>query len=126
MLAATSMAMFMVQLDFFALNLALPQMSIDLRTSTADLQFVIGRPRRRAGARRRPLTPALGPPPLVGDQYPCPLWAGRLPGRPAERSRSSSIELWKSLTRASTSSRVWLILTSIRSTCTSSFAGGSP
>jgi EmrB/QacA subfamily drug resistance transporter len=40
-LIAASMAMFMVQLDFFALNLALPQMSIDLGVSVTDLQWVI-------------------------------------------------------------------------------------
>jgi len=33
--------MFMVQLDFFALNLALPQMSRDLHVSVTDLQWVI-------------------------------------------------------------------------------------
>jgi EmrB/QacA subfamily drug resistance transporter len=40
-LIAASAAMFMVQLDFFALNLALPQMSRDLHVSVTDLQWVI-------------------------------------------------------------------------------------
>ncbi|HEX6229671.1 MAG TPA: MFS transporter [Solirubrobacterales bacterium] len=40
-LIAASAAMFMVQLDFFALNLALPQMSRDLGVSVTDLQWVI-------------------------------------------------------------------------------------
>jgi EmrB/QacA subfamily drug resistance transporter len=40
-LIAASTAMFMVQLDFFALNLALPQMSRDLDVSVTDLQWVI-------------------------------------------------------------------------------------
>jgi MFS family permease len=40
-LVAASVAMFMVQLDFFALNLALPQMSRDLHVSVTDLQWVI-------------------------------------------------------------------------------------
>lgn len=40
-LAAVSMAIFVVQLDFFALNLALPDMAEELDTSTTDLQWVI-------------------------------------------------------------------------------------
>jgi EmrB/QacA subfamily drug resistance transporter len=40
-LVAASAAMFMVQLDFFALNLALPPMAHDLGVSVADLQWVI-------------------------------------------------------------------------------------
>lgn len=40
-LIAASLAMFMVQIDFFALNLALPQMASDLDVSVADLQWVI-------------------------------------------------------------------------------------
>src|SRR5262245_13420889 len=40
-LAAASLAMFVVQLDYFALNLALPQMADDFGESTADLQWVI-------------------------------------------------------------------------------------
>jgi EmrB/QacA subfamily drug resistance transporter len=40
-LAATSMAMFTVQLDFFALNLALPDMASELDVSVDDLQWVI-------------------------------------------------------------------------------------
>lgn len=40
-LAATAAAMFMVQLDFFALNLALPPMAEDLGVSVDDLQWVI-------------------------------------------------------------------------------------
>jgi MFS family permease len=33
--------MFVVQLDFFALNLALPRMAEDLDVSTTDLQWVV-------------------------------------------------------------------------------------
>lgn len=40
-LVAASLAMFMVQLDFFALNLALPQMAQDLGVSITDLQWVL-------------------------------------------------------------------------------------
>jgi EmrB/QacA subfamily drug resistance transporter len=40
-LAAVSMALFCVQIDYFAVNLALPQMAIDLKTTTTDLQWVI-------------------------------------------------------------------------------------
>lgn len=40
-LVATAAAMFMVQLDFFALNLALPPMAEDLGVSVDDLQWVI-------------------------------------------------------------------------------------
>lgn len=40
-LIASSLCIFVVQLDFLALNLALPQMSSDLRTTTTDLQWVI-------------------------------------------------------------------------------------
>ncbi|MEZ5157109.1 MAG: MFS transporter [Solirubrobacterales bacterium] len=40
-LAAVSMGIFVVQLDFFALNLALPDMADELDTSTTDLQWVI-------------------------------------------------------------------------------------
>jgi EmrB/QacA subfamily drug resistance transporter len=40
-LVAASAAMFMVQLDFFALNLALPPMARDLGVSVSDLQWVI-------------------------------------------------------------------------------------
>jgi EmrB/QacA subfamily drug resistance transporter len=40
-LVATAAAMFMVQLDFFALNLALPPMAKDLGVSVDDLQWVI-------------------------------------------------------------------------------------
>jgi EmrB/QacA subfamily drug resistance transporter len=40
-LVAASAAMFMVQLDFFALNLALPRMARDLGVSVTDLQWVI-------------------------------------------------------------------------------------
>lgn len=40
-LAAASLAMFVVQLDYFALNLALPQMADDFDVSTTDLQWVI-------------------------------------------------------------------------------------
>jgi EmrB/QacA subfamily drug resistance transporter len=40
-LIAASAGMFMVQLDFFALNLALPQMARDLDVSVTDLQWVI-------------------------------------------------------------------------------------
>jgi EmrB/QacA subfamily drug resistance transporter len=40
-LAAASLSIFVVQLDFFALNLALPKMAADLDTSTSNLQWVI-------------------------------------------------------------------------------------
>jgi EmrB/QacA subfamily drug resistance transporter len=40
-LAAASLSIFVVQLDFFALNLALPKMATDLDTTTANLQWVI-------------------------------------------------------------------------------------
>jgi MFS family permease len=40
-LAAVSTALFCVQIDYFAMNLALPRMASDLGSSTADLQWVI-------------------------------------------------------------------------------------
>ena len=40
-LLAVSLAMFLVQLDFFALNLALPQMSRELDVTTTDMQWAI-------------------------------------------------------------------------------------
>lgn len=40
-LAAAGLAMFCVQLDFFALTLALPRMASDLRVSTTDLQWAL-------------------------------------------------------------------------------------
>jgi EmrB/QacA subfamily drug resistance transporter len=40
-LAAVSMALFCVQIDYFAMNLALPRMAFDLKTTTTDLQWVI-------------------------------------------------------------------------------------
>ncbi len=40
-LIAASLSIFVVQLDFFALNLALPKMASDLDTTTANLQWVI-------------------------------------------------------------------------------------
>jgi EmrB/QacA subfamily drug resistance transporter len=40
-LVATSLAMFCIQLDFFALTLALPRMAADLRVTTTDLQWVL-------------------------------------------------------------------------------------
>jgi EmrB/QacA subfamily drug resistance transporter len=40
-LAAVSMALFCVQIDYFAMNLALPRMAADLKTTTPDLQWVI-------------------------------------------------------------------------------------
>jgi EmrB/QacA subfamily drug resistance transporter len=40
-LAAVSMALFCVQIDYFAMNLALPRMAVDLKTTTPDLQWVI-------------------------------------------------------------------------------------
>jgi MFS family permease len=40
-LAAAALAMFCVQLDFFALTLALPRMASDLRVSTTDLQWAL-------------------------------------------------------------------------------------
>jgi EmrB/QacA subfamily drug resistance transporter len=35
------MALFCVQIDYFAMNLALPRMALDLKTTTPDLQWVI-------------------------------------------------------------------------------------
>ncbi len=40
-LIAASLSIFVVQLDYFALNLALPKMASDLDTTTANLQWVI-------------------------------------------------------------------------------------
>lgn len=40
-LAGVSMALFCVQLDYFAMNLALPRMALDLDTTAPDLQWVI-------------------------------------------------------------------------------------
>lgn len=40
-LAAVSTALFCVQLDYFAMNLALPRMAADLGSSTTYLQWVI-------------------------------------------------------------------------------------
>jgi MFS family permease len=40
-LLAVSLAMFLVQLDFFALNLALPQMARELGVTTTDMQWAI-------------------------------------------------------------------------------------
>jgi EmrB/QacA subfamily drug resistance transporter len=40
-LAAVSTALFCVQIDYFAMNLALPRMASDLHSSTTDLQWVI-------------------------------------------------------------------------------------
>jgi MFS family permease len=35
------MALFCVQIDYFAMNLALPRMAIDLNSTATDLQWVI-------------------------------------------------------------------------------------
>ena len=40
-LAAVSMALFCVQIDYFAMNLALPRMAFDLDSTATDLQWVI-------------------------------------------------------------------------------------
>src|SRR5436190_1850589 len=40
-LVAVALAMFLVQLDFFALNLALPQMAHELHVTTTDMQWAI-------------------------------------------------------------------------------------
>jgi EmrB/QacA subfamily drug resistance transporter len=40
-IGAVSTALFCVQIDYFAINLALPRMSSDLNTTTTDLQWVI-------------------------------------------------------------------------------------
>lgn len=40
-LAAVSMALFCVQIDYFAMNLALPRMAFDLNSTATDLQWVI-------------------------------------------------------------------------------------
>lgn len=40
-LAAIAIALFCVQIDYFAVNLALPRMAADLHSSTTDLQWVV-------------------------------------------------------------------------------------
>ena len=40
-LAAVSMALFCVQIDYFAMSLALPRMASELDSTAADLQWVI-------------------------------------------------------------------------------------
>jgi MFS family permease len=40
-LAAVSMALFCVQIDYFAVNLALPRMASELASTPSDLQWVI-------------------------------------------------------------------------------------
>ena len=40
-LAAVLIALFCVQIDYFAMNLALPRMAIDLNSTATDLQWVI-------------------------------------------------------------------------------------
>jgi EmrB/QacA subfamily drug resistance transporter len=40
-LAAVSMALFCVQIDYFAMNLALPRMAVDLNSTATNLQWVI-------------------------------------------------------------------------------------
>jgi len=40
-LAAVSIALFCLQIDYFAMNLALPRMAIDLNSTATDLQWVI-------------------------------------------------------------------------------------
>ena len=40
-LAAVSMALFCVQIDYFAMNLALPRMALDLHSTATNLQWVI-------------------------------------------------------------------------------------
>lgn len=40
-LSAVSTALFCVQIDYFAMNLALPRMAVDLHTTATDLQWVI-------------------------------------------------------------------------------------
>lgn len=40
-LAAVSTALFCVQIDYFAMNLALPRMAADLNSNATDLQWVI-------------------------------------------------------------------------------------
>src|SRR5689334_25218063 len=40
-IAAISTALFCVQIDYFAMNLALPRMASDLGSTTTDLQWVI-------------------------------------------------------------------------------------
>ncbi len=40
-LAAVSVALFCVQIDYFAMNLALSRMAFDLKTTAPDLQWVI-------------------------------------------------------------------------------------
>jgi hypothetical protein len=48
-LAATAIAMFATNLDFFALNLSIPGMARELHTSTTDMQWAIAGPGRRPG-----------------------------------------------------------------------------
>ena len=40
-LVAVSTALFCVQIDYFAMNLALPRMAVDLHSTATDLQWVI-------------------------------------------------------------------------------------
>jgi hypothetical protein len=40
-LATVSMALFCVQIDYFAMNLGLPRMAIDLNSTATDLQWMI-------------------------------------------------------------------------------------
>jgi len=40
-LAAVGLALFCIQLDFFGLNLAIPNMTVDLHTTTDDVQWVL-------------------------------------------------------------------------------------
>jgi len=40
-LSAVSTALFCVQIDYFAMNLALPRMAADLHSNATDLQWVI-------------------------------------------------------------------------------------
>ncbi|MGZ5378536.1 MAG: hypothetical protein ACXWD8_11095 [Mycobacterium sp.] len=62
---AVSMALFCVQIDYFAANLALPRMASDLHSTPADLQWVISvymlnRISRIAGAWGRADLPGFG------------------------------------------------------------------
>ena len=49
---ALAVGMFCVQVDFFALNLALPRMAVDLNETTTNMQWVISAYMIAVGAHR--------------------------------------------------------------------------
>ena len=67
-LAAVSTALFCVQIDYFAMNLALPRMAADLNSNATDLQWVISVYMLDAGCVHGPGRPDrrhLRPPPAL-------------------------------------------------------------